>query len=65
MSYMPCNINWEKKDFLALARRLVYAAAGANEVTDNEELEQYKRLVAIECKCYIDKYSSSRPSKAL
>lgn len=65
MSYMPCDINWEKKDFTALAKRLSYAAEACQEVTDNEDLENYKRLVAIHCKIYIDKYEASRKDNPL
>ena len=59
MAYMPCDINWERKDFIALAKRLSYAAVAARDNTENEELEEAKRLAAVHCKIYLAEYEKN------
>ena len=60
MAYMPCNNNWEKKDYTALAKRLIYAGTAALKVSDDKELEEARKFVARECQRYLENYKKNR-----
>lgn len=58
MATMPCNPDkWTAKDYTALARRLIYAAARSGEITNDEELEKAKRFAACSCKLFLERYT--------